>query len=187
VKFHNTPLQGAFLIEPERRGDDRGFFARVFCEREFAEHGLQTRFVQMNNSLTTSKGTLRGLHYQLPPSSEVKLVRAVTGALYDVIVDLRPDSPTFKKWYGAELTSENRLMMYVPTGFAHAFLTVAENTEAIYLVSAFYDAAQERGVRFDDPSIAIDWPISPIEISEKDRRWPNLNFDFHGLESLRGL
>lgn len=187
MKFHATPLAGAYLIEQERRGDDRGFFARAFCRREFEATGLITEFVQTNNSLSAKKGTLRGLHYQLAPSAEVKLVRAIRGALYDVIVDIRPDSPTFKQWFGAELTADNRLTMYVPRGFAHAILTLADDTEALYSVSAFYSPQDERGVRFDDPAIGIRLPIEPVEISDKDRKWPDLDVEFHGLERLRGF
>jgi dTDP-4-dehydrorhamnose 3,5-epimerase len=187
MKFYNTPLEGARLIELEKRGDDRGFFARYFCEREFAANGLETRFVQINNSLSAKKGTLRGLHYQLPPAAEVKMVRCVRGALWDAIVDLRPDSPTFKQAFGADLTAENRLMMYVPRGFAHAILTLTEDVEAIYLVSAFYGPEQERGLRWNDPAIGIDWPIEPTEISAKDAKWPDLDAAFHGIELMRGL
>jgi dTDP-4-dehydrorhamnose 3,5-epimerase len=187
MKFHQTPLEGAHLIEIDRRGDDRGFFARMFCEQEFGAAGLETRFVQVNNSLSAKKGTLRGLHYQLPPAAEVKLVRCVQGALWDVIVDLRPGSPTFAKWFGAELNDDNRLMMYVPRGFAHAILTLADHVEALYLVSAFYSPGEERGIRWDDPAIGIDWPIAPAEISPKDAKWPYLDSAFHGLERLRGL
>ena len=131
MKFHKTPLEGAYLIELEKRGDDRGFFARFFCEKEFGAAGLETRFVQINNSLTATKGTLRGMHYQLPPAAEVKVVRAVKGALWDVIVDLRAGSPTYGKWFGAELNDDNRLMMYVPRGFAHGFVTLTDNVEAL--------------------------------------------------------
>jgi dTDP-4-dehydrorhamnose 3,5-epimerase len=185
--FHETPLIGAYLIELERRGDARGFFARYFCENEFAAKGLETRFVQINNSLSAKAGTLRGLHYQLPPAAEVKVVRCVRGALWDVIVDLRPDSPTFRKWYGAELNAENRLMMYVPRGFAHAILTLSDDAEAIYLDSNFYGPKEERGVRWNDPSIGIEWPRAPAEISDKDGKWPDLDAAFHGLELMRGL
>jgi dTDP-4-dehydrorhamnose 3,5-epimerase len=187
MKFNETPLHGAYTIELEKRGDDRGFFARLFCEQEFATAGLAPHFVQVNNSLTRSKGTLRGMHYQLPPAAEVKVVRCIRGALFDVIVDLRPDSPTFRRSYGAELTSENRRMMYVPRGFAHGFVTLMDDTEALYLVSAFYSPENERGVRFDDPTVAIQWPIAPVEVSDKDRKWPDLDPDFHGLERMRGL
>lgn len=184
--FTPTPLAGAWLVDLEKRGDARGFFARVFCEREFAAAGLETRFVQVNNSLSARRGTLRGLHYQLPPAAEVKLVRCLRGALWDVIVDLRPDSPTFRRWFGAELSAENRRMMYVPRGFAHAILTLADDTEALYMVSAFYAPEQERGVRWNDPSIGIEWPLTPVEISPKDAAWPDLDPDSHGLNALIG-
>jgi len=187
MKFHPTPLRGAFTVEIEKRGDDRGFFARMFCHNELKQAGLEPNFVQMNNSLTAKKGTLRGLHYQLPPRAEVKLVRCVRGAFWDAIVDLRPDSPTFAQWFGAELTAENRLMMYVPRGFAHAVLTLADDTEAIYLVSEFYGPEQERGVRWNDPKFNISWPIQPAEVSAKDANWPNFDPAFHGTEQLRGL
>jgi dTDP-4-dehydrorhamnose 3,5-epimerase len=187
MQFHRVPLKGAHLVELEKHGDGRGFFARYFCEREFASAGLETRFVQINNSLTSKKGTLRGLHYQLPPAAEVKIVRCVHGALWDAIVDLRPDSASFLKWFGAELNAENRLMMYVPRGFAHAILTLTDDVEAIYLVSAFYDPAQERGLRWNDPAIGIEWPIQPIEISPKDAQWPDLDRAFHGVERMRTL
>lgn len=187
MKFYKTPLEGACLIELERRGDDRGFFARFFCEKEFAAEGLETRFVQVNNSLSAKAGTLRGLHYQLPPSGEVKVVRALKGALWDCIVDLRAGSPTFGKWFAAELNDDNRLMMYVPRGFAHALLTLSDDVEALYLVSAFYAPQSERGLRWNDPALAIEWPIAPAEISAKDRNWPDLDPEFHGVELMRGL
>ena len=187
MKFHETPLNGAYLIELERRGDDRGFFARFFCEKEFDAAGAETRFVQINNSLSARKGTLRGMHYQLAPSAEVKVVRCLKGSLYDVIADLRPDSPTFGQWFGAELNAENRLMMYVPRGCAHGLLTLADDTEALYLVSDSYAPDRERGMRFDDPWLGIKWPIAPVEISPKDRAWPDFDPDYHGVEALRGL
>lgn len=184
--FNPTPLDGAYTIDLEKRGDDRGFFARFFCENEFRDAGLETEFVQVNNSLTEKAGTLRGLHYQLPPAAEVKVVRCIRGALWDVILDLRAGSPTFGKWFGAELSAENRTMMYVPRGFAHGFVTLTENTEALYLVSTFYAPDAERGVRFNDPSHGIEWPIAPVEISDKDRNWPDLDATFHGFETMRG-
>lgn len=187
MKFHPAPLQGAYTIEPERRGDDRGFFARVFCRNEFANAGLVTEFVQANNSLSAKKGTLRGLHYQLAPAAEVKLIRCIRGALWDMILDIRPDSASFGEWFGVELSAENRLMMYAPRGFAHAIFTLADDTEALYLVSAFYSPTDERGVRFDDPKFAIEWPFPPDEISAKDRGWPDFDPVFHGSERLRGL
>jgi dTDP-4-dehydrorhamnose 3,5-epimerase len=187
MKFIPTPLADACLIEMERKGDSRGFFARAFCEREFEQAGLATRFCQINNSQSARKGTLRGLHYQIGAASEVKVVRCVSGALYDVIADLRPDSPTFGRWFGATLSAANRTMMYVPRGFAHGFLTLADETEVLYLVSAFYEPQAERGLRFDDPWLAIDWPAEAVEISPKDRAWPRFDAAFHGIESLRGL
>lgn len=185
--FHPAPLRDACTIELEKRGDDRGFFARVFCQDEFAAAGLATQFVQMNNSLSARKGTLRGLHYQLAPAAEVKVVRCIRGALFDAIVDLRPDSSTFGQWFGAELTAENRLMMYVPRGFAHAILTLADDTEALYLVSDVYSPENERGVRWNDPRFDIAWPIVPTEISQKDANWPDFDPAFHGIERLRGI
>ena len=185
--FHKTPLEGAFLIEPEKRGDERGFFARVFCDDEFAAHGLETCFVQANNSFTGKKGALRGMHYQLPPASEVKLVRCIRGGFHDLIVDLRPDSPSFGKWFGADLTADNRLMMYVPRGFAHGFVTLTEDSEAFYFVSAPYAPPQERGLRFDDPWFSAKWPVQPTEVSAKDGSWPAFDPDYHAIEMLRGL
>jgi dTDP-4-dehydrorhamnose 3,5-epimerase len=171
--FQPTPLAGAYLIETEKRGDERGFFARMFCEQEFAKAGLVSRFVQTNNSWSAKKGTLRGLHYQAPPHAEVKLMRCIRGAIFDVIVDVRPNSPTYKKWFGAELTAENRLMMYVPEGFAHGLITLVDDTEIIYPVSAPYAPQSERGIRYNDPALAIEWPVMPGEISAKDTSWPD--------------
>jgi dTDP-4-dehydrorhamnose 3,5-epimerase len=179
MKFVPTPLPGAYLIELEKRGDDRGFFARLFCEKEFAAAGLEHRFVQINNSLSGSKGTLRGLHYQLAPAAEVKLMRCLRGAIFDVILDLRTGSPTFGRWFGAELSAANRTMMYVPRGFAHGLLTLCDDTEVLYPVSAFYAPQLERGIRFNDPRFDIAWPIQPEEVSEKDRNWPDFNPEYH--------
>jgi dTDP-4-dehydrorhamnose 3,5-epimerase len=167
--FTETPLPGAFVIEPEPVRDSRGFFARVFCRKVFTDRGLVGDFVQVNNSLAVHRGTLRGLHYQLPPSAEVKLVRCVRGSLHDVILDLREDSPSFGKHFAVELSAENRRMLYVPKGFAHGFITLEDDTEALYFVDAFYDPARERGIRFDDPRFGIRWPLEPVVISDKDR------------------
>ena len=187
MKFHATPLKGAYTIELEKRGDDRGFFARFFCEKEFEDAGIAFPIAQINNSLTEKAGTLRGMHYQLPPAAEIKVIRCIRGALYDVIIDLRPDSPTFGKWFGAELNAENRLMMYAPMGFAHGFMTLTENTEAFYLTNAFYAPQEERGIRFDDPRFGVAWPKAPTDISPKDRIWPDFDPAFHGTELLRGM
>ncbi|HEV2303715.1 MAG TPA: dTDP-4-dehydrorhamnose 3,5-epimerase [Stellaceae bacterium] len=167
--FTETPVEGAYLIDLEKRGDERGFFARAFCKNEFAAYGLETEFVQINNSLSAAKGTLRGMHYQLAPAAEVKVVRCLAGALWDVVLDLRPQSPTYGRWFGAELSAQNRRMMYAPKGLAHGFVTLADDTEAFYLVSAFYAPELERGVRWSDPRFAIEWPLQPVVISDKDR------------------
>lgn len=187
MKFTPLPLAGAHLIDLEKRGDDRGFFARFFCTDEFSQQGLSAKFVQINNSLTGKKGTLRGMHYQLPPAAEVKVVRCIRGSLFDVILDLRPRSPTFGRSFGAELSAENRTMMYVPEGFAHGFLTLEPDTEALYLVTAPYAPAAERGVRFDDPKFGIQWPAAPVEMSDKDRKWPDYDPEFHGAALLKGV
>jgi dTDP-4-dehydrorhamnose 3,5-epimerase len=184
MKFHTTPLSGVHLIELEKRGDDRGFFARLFCQREFDAAGISTPVVQINNSLSAKAGTLRGMHYQLPPSSEIKVVRCIRGALHDVVVDLRPNSATFGKWFGVDLTAENRMMIYVPRGFAHGILTLVDDTEAFYMVSAFYSPENERGIRFNDPTFGIAWPREPVEVSSKDRNWPAFNMEFHGAKLL---
>jgi dTDP-4-dehydrorhamnose 3,5-epimerase len=167
--FTETPLKGAYLIDLEKRGDERGFFARAYCEREFGNQGLVTRFVQVNNSLSAIKGTLRGMHYQLAPKAETKVVRCIRGALYDAILDLRENSPTFGQSFGAELSAENRRTMYVPKGFAHGFFTLTDDTEALYFVDEFYAPECERGVRWNDPRFAVKWPGQPTVLSDKDR------------------
>lgn len=185
--FNATPLKDAFTIELEKRGDDRGFFARFFCVNEFRAKDLETRFVQVNNSLSTKRGTLRGMHYQLAPCAEVKLVRCLRGAVWDAIIDIRPDSSTFGRWFGAELTEDNRRMMYVPRGFAHGILTLSDNAELLYLVSDFYALKEERGIRWNDPRFGVEWPIKPREISPKDTAWPDFEPVTHGTETLRGV
>jgi dTDP-4-dehydrorhamnose 3,5-epimerase len=179
MRFVPTPLPGAFLIEIDKREDARGFFARLFCEHEFAAAGLETRFVQINNSLSRDRGTLRGMHYQLGEAAEVKLVRCLHGALWDAILDLRSGSATFGQSYGVELTAENRRMMYLARGFAHGFLTLAPDTEALYLVSAFYSPAHERGIRWDDPRFGIAWPARPLVLSEKDAQQRDFDPAWH--------
>lgn len=174
MKFTSLPLAGAYLIDIEKRGDERGFFARAFCVKEFEENGLEGEFVQANTSLSAHRGTLRGLHYQEAPKQEVKLVRCIKGALFDVIVDVRTNSPTYGQWYGAELSEANHRMMYVPKGFAHSFITLEDNTEAFYLVSEYYAPECERGLRWNDPSLNIQWPIEPVVVSPKDNAWPLL-------------
>jgi len=178
VIFHKTSLQDAFLIDLEKRGDDRGFFARTMCRQEFAAHGLDTEYVQQNTSFSAYKGTIRGMHYQLPPHTEAKLVRCIEGAIVDIIVDLRRDSPTYLKHEKFELTDANRRQLYVPRGFAHAFQAVSDDVEVSYLVSAAYTPAAERGVRFSDPRFGIEWPLPVTVISDKDANWPLLQDGF---------
>lgn len=166
--FRETPLAGAYLIEPEPYGDARGFFARSFCAREFAAHGLATHFVQSNISFNAERGTLRGMHWQVAPHAEAKLVRCTAGSLWDVIVDLRPGSPTRLAWAGFELDARRRQLVYVPEGCAHGFITLEPATEVFYEMSAPHVAEASRGFRWDDPGIEIDWPLAPIRISERD-------------------
>lgn len=166
--FAETKLNGAFIIEPEGQEDERGFFARTWCEREFAAHGLNARLVQCNISFNKKKGTLRGMHYQAAPYAEAKLVRCTKGAIYDVIIDLRPDSKTFKQWLAFELTEENHRMVYVPDGLAHGFQTLVDNTELFYQMSEFYYPECARGARWNDPAFGINWPLSVSMIAEKD-------------------
>jgi len=174
MRFIETPIAGAWLVEPEPRGDERGFFSRLWCREELAAHGLNGNFVQCNNSFSRSRGTLRGLHYQAPPHAEAKLVGCIRGRIFDVIVDLRGDSPTSRNWFGRELTQDNRLMIYVPEGCAHGYLTLEDASEVIYPVTAAYHGELERGLRWDDPVIGIEWPIPPSVVSQKDREWPDL-------------
>jgi dTDP-4-dehydrorhamnose 3,5-epimerase len=171
--FRETKLKGAFIIEPERQEDERGFFARTFCQEEFEAHGFNPRVVQCNISFNRKKGTLRGMHYQIAPYQEAKLVRCAGGAIYDVIIDLRLESPTFKQWIAVELTANNHQMLYVPEGLAHGFLTLEDDTEVFYQMSEFYHPECARGVRWDDPAFRIEWPIAEVIISAKDRRYPN--------------
>lgn len=181
MKFTKLPLEGAYLIEGEKLEDERGFFARAYCAEDFEREGLEGSFLQMNNSLSLKKGTLRGLHYQLSPMRETKLVRCIKGSCYDVILDLRPDSKTFKQYFGEILSENNRKMMYVPKGFAHGFLTLEDHTELIYLVSQYYSPQLERGIRWNDPDFSIAWPEEPMVISERDQRHP----DFHMTPELK--
>jgi dTDP-4-dehydrorhamnose 3,5-epimerase len=174
VIFTETELPGAFVIDLERRDDPRGFFARAWCANEFAQHGLSTRLVQANLSFNDEAGTVRGMHFQREPAAEAKVIRATRGAIFDAIIDLRPDSPTFKRWIGVELTADNRRALYVPEGFAHGYQTLVPDTETFYLVSEFYTPEAEGGVRWNDPAFGIDWPSpeNPI-LSEKDASWPD--------------
>lgn len=174
VRFAPTSLAGACLVHLEPRVDERGLFARAFCAKEFAAQGLETSFVQANISTNTHAGTVRGLHFQRAPHAEVKLVRCVKGALYDVIIDMRQGSDSYLRWFGTELNEDNGLMMYVPKGFAHGYQALTDGATAYYMVSAFYAPQAEGGLRFDDPRLAIEWPRAVSEISDKDAQWPLL-------------
>ncbi|MCP5005006.1 MAG: dTDP-4-dehydrorhamnose 3,5-epimerase [Planctomycetes bacterium] len=168
--FKETKLKGAFIIEPERREDERGFFARTWCENEFEANRLRTKWVQCNISFNKKRGTLRGMHFQKAPHEETRLVRCTMGAIYDVIVDLRPESKTFKQWLSVELTASNRKMFYIPEGFAHGFVTLENDTEVFYQMSEFYAPECASGVRWNDPAFEILWPIDVMVISEKDEK-----------------
>jgi dTDP-4-dehydrorhamnose 3,5-epimerase len=171
MRFTATKLVGACIIEPQLREDNRGLFARTYCAREFHEQGLVDSFVQCNTSWNARKGTVRGLHYQLPPSSEVKLVRCTAGSLWDVIVDLRPDSPTYLQHVAVELSVRNRLALYIPEMFAHGFQALEDATEVFYQMSDFYTPKLAKGVRYDDPKIGIQWPLPVTSISDQDLSW----------------
>jgi dTDP-4-dehydrorhamnose 3,5-epimerase len=173
MDYHETKLPGVLEIRIAPQQDDRGFFARTWCQTEFEEHGLSSRLVQCSLSFSTQKGTLRGIHYQLAPHAEIKVVRCTRGSIYDVVVDLRVDSPTFKNWIAVVLTSENRNMLYVPEGCAHGFLTLEDHTEVFYQMSESYHAESARGVRWDDPAFGIAWPENVRVISERDRTYPD--------------
>lgn len=175
MRFVPTPLDGAYEIELDAFEDERGSFARAFCVREFAEMGLEARCVQVNLSANRRRGTLRGLHYQLPPATETKLIRCVRGALFDVIVDLRPGSPTYLRHHGVELSAESGRGLFVPGMFGHGFQTLVDDTQALYQVSEFYTPEVERGLRFDDPALGIGWPLPVTAISDKDASWPLLD------------
>ena len=178
VQFHETKLEGAFVVEPERLEDERGFFARTWCSREFEARGLKSRLVQCSISFNQKKGTLRGMHYQVQPKAEVKLVRCTMGAIYDVIVDLRSESDTFAQWIAEKLTAENRRMLYIPEGFAHGFQTLVDHTEVFYQMSDDYYPEYARAVRWNDPAFGIEWPLPPTVISSRDRTHPD--WDLHG-------
>jgi len=171
--FKETTLKDAFVIELQKRGDERGFFARTFCRDEFAAHGLNTVYPQCNMSLSKDKFTLRGFHYQIDGAEEAKVVRCIRGALLDVIIDVRKGSPSYGQHLAVELTADNYVALYVPEGFAHSFITLEENTEAFYMVSAMYTPGKERGIRWNDPAFGVRWPIDQPIVSEKDANWPD--------------
>ncbi len=174
MKFSTTTLPGVYLIELELKEDERGFLARTFCENEFAEHGLNTRWPQCNLTLTKKRGMIRGMHFQTDPKLEIKLIRCAAGAIYDVLVDVRRESSAFGIWEGFELTSQNRRMLYVPGGIAHGFQCVTDNCEVFYQMSEFYYPELAKGIRWDDPRVGIKWPVKGAVVSEKDKGLPGL-------------
>jgi len=181
MKFLSLPLPGTYQIELEPRGDERGRFTRLFCAKELAEIGHVKPIVNVNHSYTQKAGTIRGMHFQNPPDCEVKIVKCVRGAIWDCIVDIRKDSPTFLQWTGVELTENNHRMIYVPEGFAHGFQSLTDDVEIVYFVSNFYAPDNEAGLRFDDPTPNIRWPMDVTEVSARDKAHPLLNHEFQGV------
>ena len=181
MKFTETKLKGAYIIELEKFVDERGFFAREFCKNEYEKLGLANNIVQINVSYNKHKGTLRGMHYQLTPKAEDKIIRCIKGSIYDVIVDIRANSETFGEWVGIELSSENRKMIFVPKGFAHGFQTIEENSEVHYFHTEFYSPECEKGIRCNDPKIGIKWPLSITEISKRDESYPLISEKFKSV------
>jgi dTDP-4-dehydrorhamnose 3,5-epimerase len=185
MRFSETGLSGVRLVEPIPAHDERGSFARTFCAREYAEHGLETCFVQHSISCSRLRGTLRGLHFQRKPHAEVKIVTCLKGSIRDVIVDLRSGSPTYCRWEAFDLTAKNRRQLYIPEGFAHGFQSLCDDVEVGYLISAFYEPGAATGVRYNDPAFGVDWPLPPSAMSEKDRTWPDFRQDA-GDENCHG-
>jgi dTDP-4-dehydrorhamnose 3,5-epimerase len=181
MKFTATPLSGAFVVDVQPFTDDRGWFARVYCKREFESIGPGKEWVQMNHSVSYRKGTLRGMHFQHPPYREIKLVRCITGAVYDVILDLRAGSPTYGRWFGAELSATNNRMLYIPEGFAHGFQTLEDNSALLYHHSEYFTPGAEGGIRYDDPAFAIQWPLAVTVISARDAGHPFVDNNFKGI------
>lgn len=182
MKFVEAPLRGAYIVELEPVFDERGCFARTFCQEEFAAIGFHKEIVQINHSLTRQRGSIRGMHYQCMPACECKIIRCIHGRVFDVMVDLRADTLTFMQWYGVELSADNRRMVYIPEGFAHGFQTLTDDAELIYHHSAFYSPEHECGLRFDDPALAIQWPVPASFVSPKDRNYPLMNKNFKRIE-----
>ena len=182
MKFIETPLAGAYTIELEAFRDERGLFVRTFCQKELATIGFHKQIVQINHSVTRKKGAIRGVHYQRPPACEIKIIRCIQGTVFDVMVDIRSGSPTFMRWYGLELSKANMRMVYIPEGFAHGFQTLTDNAELIYHHSAFYSPANENILRYDDPVLAINWPLPVSVTSLKDQNCPLINNDFAGIK-----
>jgi dTDP-4-dehydrorhamnose 3,5-epimerase len=181
VKFTATPLSGSYVIEPKPFSDERGWFARTYCKKEFQEVGHTKEWVQINHSFTIKKGAIRGMHFQYPPFTEIKMLRCIAGSVYDVIVDIRSGSPTFLQWFAVELSAANKKMLYIPDGFAHGFQTITGNAELIYHHSAFYEPGHEGGLKYDDPKLNIQWPLPLTEISARDSSHPFITNDFTGI------
>jgi len=181
MKILENPLQNAFVLQVEPYVDHRGKFARMYCQNELKQIGHYKQIVQINHSLTRKRGAIRGMHFQNPPKTEIKMVRCLRGSVFDVIVDLRRDSDTFLQWYGEILSVDNLKMMYVPEGFAHGFQTLEENTELLYLHTEFYSPEHEGGLVYNDPMLGIEWPLETTEISEKDQKYPLLTESFEGI------
>lgn len=181
MTFTPAHLPGSYIIDLQPFMDARGWFARTYCKDEFAAIGHSKEWVQMNHSCTTSSGAIRGMHFQYPPYQEIKMVRCIAGAIYDVIVDLRHDSPTLLQWFGIELSAKNRKMIYIPEGFAHGFQCLENNSELIYHHTGYYSPSAEGGIRYNDPRIGIQWPLSVTEVSERDKHHPLLQENFKGL------
>ena len=181
MKISRTPLQNAFVLEPEPFVDERGEFFRIFCQQELKQIGYQSRIVQINHSLTRQKGALRGMHFQYPPRAEIKIVKCLRGSVFDAIVDLRRGSPTFLQWHSVMLSGDNKKMLYIPEGFAHGFQTLGENCELLYFHTEFYSPEHEGGVRYDDPMINISWPLEITDISDRDMNHLLLSQDFEGI------
>lgn len=182
MKFNELPLAGAYTIDLSTFEDERGWFARTFCEKTFAEEIELVKWVQLNHSVTKDKGSIRGMHFQKPPMAEKKLIRCIIGSVYDVIVDIRESSPTFLQWFGVELSAANRRMIYIPEGFAHGFQTLEDNAQLIYHHSQFYQPGYEDGLYYEDQALKIDWKLPVTIISERDRLHPHLTKDFKGLK-----
>jgi len=179
--FTPTTLTGSYTIDLQPVSDGRGWFARTFCKEEFQQIGHNKEWVQLNHSFTAKKGALRGMHYQLPPFAEIKMVRCIAGAVYDVIIDLRKNSPGFLEWYGTELSAANKRMLYIPEGFAHGFQTLTADCELIYHHTALYTPGAEGGILYSDPKLGIQWPLAPTEISDRDNQHPLLTDQFSGI------
>lgn len=181
MNFIPTPLKGSYVIELSPVTDSRGWFVRTFCKNEFSKIKHTREWVQMNHSFTKSKGVVRGMHYQLPPHEEIKMVRCIAGAVYDVIIDIRQDSETYLRWFGTDLSAANKKMLYIPAGFAHGFQTLEENTELIYHHSEFYSPGSEAGIKFNDPAVNIKWPLHITDISERDNNHPPFSSNFKSI------